>query len=71
MLSTDTIKAIEAEIKARKRNMRLAQSMRQERERQIRKLVRDGFGWEDLMHPDRGLGLSREAARAAVFGRGK
>jgi hypothetical protein len=75
MLSLDTIKAIEAE---KKRNQRLAEIQRKQRAYQIRLLVREGYGVDDLMHdPKEGpskpwkLGLSREAARAAVFGGGK
>ena len=68
VLGPNTIKAIEDH----KRNMRL----RQENERQIRKMVRDGYGVYDLMQSEGPskpwkLGLSYEAARAAVFGRGK
>ena len=73
MLSPDTIKAIEDH----KRNARLAESMRQGRERQIRRLIRHGqakcwlvpggIGWEDLLDPKHNLEISREDARAAVL----
>jgi hypothetical protein len=74
MLGPDTIKAIETH----KRNERLAEIGRKQRAYQIKLLVRDGYGREDLMQPQDDeaprpwkLGLSYAEASEAVFGRGK
>jgi hypothetical protein len=67
MLSLDTIKAIDAHIKARGKAERLAEIKRKQRDYQIRLLVYAGNGWEDLLNPKHGLDISRDEARAAVL----
>lgn len=64
MSGSDTIKAIDDHQKAQ----RLAEVQRQQQAYQIRLMVKDGYGWEDLK---RQLGVSRKVAREAVFGRAK
>lgn len=52
----------------RARAARLAKVQQQQQAYQIRRMVNDGLGWEDIVAE---LKVSREIARAAVFGRGK
>ncbi len=52
----------------RNRAARLAKVQKDQEAFQIRRMVNDGQGWEDLVAE---LKVSRAVARAAVLGRGK
>ena len=76
LLGPDAVKTVFAAVEAKRKAERLATIRRNQRAYQIRLLVRDGYGVDDLTQAPDGakpwkLGLSREEARAAVFGRGK
>lgn len=71
ILGPETIKAIEDHKMApiiAERNRRLAEIQAKQRRYQIRQMVNAGYGYEDIAVE---LGVSREIAKEAVFGRGK
>ena len=71
ILSPETLKAIEAHKKAQRfaeRMERLAERQRQQQAYQMRAMVNDGYGWEDLVAE---LKVSRDEAKTAVFRRRK
>jgi SOS response regulatory protein OraA/RecX len=69
MLSIETIDAIEDHKKRMEKIRRQANNRKpMHLERRIARLIRRGYGWEDLVFK---LQMTREEARAAVLGRGK